>query len=155
MGACEYLPWLAKCMSAIICINQSLMFFSMPIMLNRRFRPTMSQLFIMQSPHWKPFTERGPVGLAVQNFSCSPLPFMPHARRSTSTMRRQPNLLRTSCRWVRVLSLILHLDVAYISLVLNPKKNMEYFKKHWSTKLQEEVLKCVEEEVYLSFCLPF
>jgi hypothetical protein len=32
---------------------------------------------------------------------------------------------------------------------------MGYFKKHWSTKLQEEVLKCVEEEVYLSSHLPF
>jgi hypothetical protein len=32
---------------------------------------------------------------------------------------------------------------------------MGYFKMHWSAELQEEVLKCVEEEVYLSTCLPF
>ena len=43
------------------------------------------------------------------------------------------------------------LDVADISLVLNPKEKMGYFKKHWSAELQEEVLKCVEEEVYPGF----
>ena len=47
------------------------------------------------------------------------------------------------------------LDIADISLVLNPKRKMGYFKKHWSAELQEEVLKCAEEEVYLSTCLPF
>ena len=48
-----------------------------------------------------------------------------------------------------MLSLILHLDVSDIFLVLNPKEKMGYFKKHWSTELQEEVLKCIENEVYL------
>jgi len=42
------------------------------------------------------------------------------------------------------------LDIADISLVLNPKEKMRYFKKHWSAELQEEVLKCVEEEVCIS-----
>ena len=50
-------------------------------------------------------------------------------------------------------TLILNLDIADISLVLNPKEKMGYFKKHWSTELQEEVLKCIEDEVYLSSCL--
>ena len=39
------------------------------------------------------------------------------------------------------------LDLSDISLVFNPKEKMGYFKKHWSAELQEEVLKCVEEEV--------
>jgi hypothetical protein len=47
------------------------------------------------------------------------------------------------------------LDIAVISLVLNPKEKMAYLKKHWSAELQEEVLKCVEEEVYPTSCPPF
>jgi hypothetical protein len=31
--------------------------------------------------------------------------------------------------------------------VLNPKEKMAYFKKHWSTELQDDVIECVEEVV--------
>jgi hypothetical protein len=34
-----------------------------------------------------------------------------------------------------------------ILLVLNPKEKMSYFEKHWSTELQSDVKKCVEELV--------
>jgi len=40
--------------------------------------------------------------------------------------------------------------ITNIFLVLNPKEKMGYFKKHWSTDLHEDVLKCVEEEVHSS-----
>ena len=43
--------------------------------------------------------------------------------------------------------LFLILDVTYVLIVLNPKEKMGYFKKHWPSDLQEEVQKCVEEEV--------
>jgi hypothetical protein len=32
-------------------------------------------------------------------------------------------------------------------LVLNPKEKMAYFKRHWSTELQEDVRQCVVEVV--------
>ena len=34
-----------------------------------------------------------------------------------------------------------------ISLVLDPKEKMSYFKKHWPADLHDDVLKCVEKEV--------
>ncbi|KAF8802671.1 hypothetical protein BYT27DRAFT_7215186 [Phlegmacium glaucopus] len=35
---------------------------------------------------------------------------------------------------------------AYIlAMILNPKEKMSYFKKHWSTELQDDIVKCVEE----------
>jgi hypothetical protein len=39
-------------------------------------------------------------------------------------------------------------------LVLNPKEKLGYFKKHWSSDLQEDVVKCVEEVVWASSFLP-
>jgi len=40
---------------------------------------------------------------------------------------------------------------AYImSMILNPKEKMDYFKKHWSVDLQEDVVKCAEEVVWAS-----
>ena len=147
----QYLSGFAKCMSTIIYyIYWSLTSFSMPIMLNKPFHLTMSWLFIMQFLHWKPFTKHGSVGPTIQNFSCSPLPFMLHAKRSMNTVLRWPNLLHTSCQWVRLFLLLsCTLDVSNLSLVLNLKEKMKYFKKHRLAELQEEVLKCVEEEVYL------
>jgi hypothetical protein len=47
------------------------------------------------------------------------------------------------------------LDIANISLVLNPKEKMAYFKKHWSAELQEEVLKYIEDKACQSFHLLF
>ena len=36
-------------------------------------------------------------------------------------------------------------------VVLDPKEKMRYFKKHWSSELQEDVVNCVEEVVcYIS-----
>jgi hypothetical protein len=39
-------------------------------------------------------------------------------------------------------------------LVLNPKEKLGYFKKHWSLDLQEDVVKCIEEVVWVSLPLP-
>ncbi|KAF8815623.1 hypothetical protein BYT27DRAFT_7297093, partial [Phlegmacium glaucopus] len=37
---------------------------------------------------------------------------------------------------------------AYImAMILNPKEKMSYFKKHWLTELQGDVMRCVEEVV--------
>ena len=38
-------------------------------------------------------------------------------------------------------------------LVLNPKEKMRYFKKHWSSELQDDVIECVEEVVCHTSCL--
>jgi hypothetical protein len=38
-----------------------------------------------------------------------------------------------------------------VSLVLDPKEKMGYFKKHWSTDLQDDVDKCAEAVVWSSF----
>ncbi|KIL66162.1 hypothetical protein M378DRAFT_10179 [Amanita muscaria Koide BX008] len=32
-----------------------------------------------------------------------------------------------------------------MAMILNPKEKMSYFKKHWSTELQGDVMKCIEE----------
>jgi hypothetical protein len=40
-------------------------------------------------------------------------------------------------------------------LVLDPKEKMRYFKKHWSSELQEDVVNCVEEIVRYVFLVPF
>jgi hypothetical protein len=45
-----------------------------------------------------------------------------------------------------MLSLLIN-DISNDLLVLNPKEKMLYFKKHWSTELQSDVLKCVEKVV--------
>ena len=120
MGMGNYLSWLAECMSAIIYINQSLMFFGML---------TMSQPFTMQYLHQKPFIKHDLVRLSIQNFSHSSWPLMLHARRSMSMS----------------FVIILHFHVADILLVFDLKEKIGYFKKHQSADVkvtQKHYLMC-------------
>lgn len=40
-----------------------------------------------------------------------------------------------------------HCLTFYMLLVLDPKAKLEYFKRQWSSELQDQVVKCVEEVV--------
>ena len=147
-----FLGLLSVCLIFHLCLQyQILMLLSMQIMLNRPFHLTMSWLFIWWSQHLKLSTGHGLVRLTMWSIHHLPLPFMLHVRRSMSTMRRPWSLLCISWQWVWIFAHIWHIIDMF--LVLNPKEKLGYFKKHWSSDLQEDVVKCIKEVVWVSSSL--
>jgi hypothetical protein len=112
----------------------------------------------MQYPHSKLFTGLGPVVCSVPNTTHFPLPFRLHVEKLMNTMTKPRSLPHTFSRWVRVVipyysACVLGVTDSDVHLVLNPKEKMGYFKKHWPVDVQDEVRKCVEEEVYLNLLI--
>ena len=87
-------------------------------------------------------------------------PFAPALHAASEKIDEYYEKTTESPAYIMSMSMIFFLSctgevVDTIPLVLNPKEKLGYFKKHWSLELQEEVLECVEEEVYLSSLILF
>ena len=70
-------------------------------MRSKLFHLTISQLSITLSPPWKHFTRHGPLVLTVQSTPHLRQHSMQHARRLTTTMKKQQIPQRISWQWVR------------------------------------------------------
>ena len=113
---------------------------------------------------WKGFTRLGrrpPTSLAIPiSHELSPREWTS----SIPTTNVRLNLMRTSWQWVGylILSVITQLKGALVlrrrhDLVLNPKKKMGHFSKHWPADLVLEVEEVVQQRVCYSslYCLTY
>jgi len=95
---------------------------------------------------WKPCTEHGPPALHNINM----LVFLQHSMWPVTRLRKPLIHLCPLWQWVGdMFTCWYHIITSKVHLVLNPKEKMLHFKKHWFKELQGDVLKCLEEVVYL------
>lgn len=121
-------------------------------MCSKLFHPKRPQPSIWWFLHLKPFIGLGSFMLANPSTSDLPLHLTLHAQRLTIIMRRQSNCPCILWQWVSGGSCVNACDTTNMSIVLNPREKIQYFKKHWSLELQEDIIKCAEEVVCNIYC---